>query len=95
MNGFATNSHGRRVWSLARTSLNVKVKGQGHHGQKTGFSVAIFGIAELISDKFSWKTSLVPRSDKFEGQRSRSPGTKTSFSVLLAACMRLCLVKHL
>jgi len=28
LNGFATNSQGRRVWSLARTSLNVKVKGQ-------------------------------------------------------------------
>jgi len=32
-NGFAPNSQGRRVWSLARTSLNVKVKGQGHQGQ--------------------------------------------------------------
>jgi len=28
LNGFAPNSHGRRVWSFARTSLNVKVKGQ-------------------------------------------------------------------
>jgi len=28
--GFAPNSHGKRVWSLARTSLKVKVKGQGH-----------------------------------------------------------------
>ena len=27
----------KRVWSLARTSLNVKVKGQGHQGQKTAF----------------------------------------------------------
>jgi len=25
LNGFAPNSHGRRVWSLARTSLKVKV----------------------------------------------------------------------
>ena len=32
LNGFRPNSHGRRVWSLARTSL--KVKGQGHQGQK-------------------------------------------------------------
>jgi len=29
LKGFAPNSHGRRVWSLAWTSLNVKVKGQG------------------------------------------------------------------
>jgi len=28
LNGFAQNSYGRRVWSLARTSLKVKVKGQ-------------------------------------------------------------------
>ena len=28
LNGFASNSHGRRVWSLARTTLKVKVKGQ-------------------------------------------------------------------
>ena len=35
LNGFAPNSQRRRVWSLARTSLNVKVKGQGHQGQQT------------------------------------------------------------
>jgi len=27
--GFMPNLHGRRVWSLARTSLKVVVKGQG------------------------------------------------------------------
>ena len=27
LNGFAPNSHGRRVWSLARTSVKVTVKG--------------------------------------------------------------------
>jgi len=34
LNGFAPNLQGQRVWSLARTSLNVKVKGQGQQGQK-------------------------------------------------------------
>jgi len=34
LNGFAPNSHGRRVWSHAWTSLKVKVKGQGHQEQK-------------------------------------------------------------
>jgi len=29
LNGFAPNSHGTRVWSLARTSLNLKVKVKG------------------------------------------------------------------
>jgi len=33
LNGFAPNSHGRRVWSVARTSLKVTVKGQGQQGQ--------------------------------------------------------------
>jgi len=35
-----TDLHGRRVWSLARTSLKVKVKGQRwrHQGQKRHFS---------------------------------------------------------
>ena len=34
LNDFAPNSHGRRVWSLDRTSLKVKDKVQGHQGQK-------------------------------------------------------------
>ena len=33
LSGFAPDSQGRHVWSLARTSLNLKVKGKGHHGQ--------------------------------------------------------------
>jgi len=34
LNGFAPNSQGRRVWTIAPTSLNdVKVKGQSHQGQ--------------------------------------------------------------
>ena len=37
LNGFAPNSQGRRVWSLARTRLNVKVKDQGHQGQNDIF----------------------------------------------------------
>ena len=90
LNGFAPNSQGRRVWSLARTSLNVKVKSQGHHGQKIGFLADISGIAELICAKFTRKTCLLPHSDEFEGQgqRSRSPGTKNAFSALSAACMQ-------
>ena len=37
LNWFATDSQGRHVWSLARSSLKVSVKGQGYHGQKMGF----------------------------------------------------------
>jgi len=36
LNGSAPNSQGRLVWSIAWTSLNVKVKGQGHQRQKNG-----------------------------------------------------------
>jgi len=51
------------------------------------------GTAERICAKFTRKTCLVPRSDEFEGlkikgQRSRSPGTRTTFSALSAACVR-------
>jgi len=49
----------------------------------------ISGIAERICTKSTWKTCMVPRSDEFEGQgqRSRSPGTKTAFLALSAACV--------
>jgi len=35
LEGFVPNSHRRHVWSFTQTNLNVKVKGQGHQGQKT------------------------------------------------------------
>jgi len=44
LNGFAPNSQVRRVWSLARMSLNVKVKGQGKQRQKTAFFGHIGGL---------------------------------------------------
>jgi len=71
---------------LAQTNLTDKVKGQGHQGQKMGFSVAISGTAERICDKFTGKTCLVPRWDKFEdqGQSSGLPGTKNAS----AACVQ-------
>ena len=50
----------------------------------------VSGTAQRICAKFTGKTCLVPRSEGFEGQcqRSRSPGTKTAFSALSAACVR-------
>jgi len=40
--------------------------------------------------KFTRKTCLVPYSEEFQGQgqRSRSPGTKTAFLALSATCTR-------
>jgi len=88
------NSQGRCVWSLAR-SLNVKMKGPDHEGQKTGFSADTLGTAEWICAKFTQKTCLVPRSDEFNSQRSRSQGTKTAFLAFQQPVCGLYLVKHL
>ena len=49
LNGFATYSHARRVWSLAWMSLKVKVKGQRHQGQKQVFSRAAYRLKILIA----------------------------------------------
>jgi len=48
------------------------------------------GTAKWICAKFTRKMCLISHLDEFEGQgqRSRSPGTKTAFSALLAACMQ-------
>ena len=48
----------------------------------------ILGIPEWIYAKLTWETCLVPRSDEFEGQGQRSPGTKKwHFSALSVACV--------
>jgi len=57
LNGFAPNSHGRRVWSpLGRVQgQRSKVKGQCHQGQKNG----IFGPLGGLRVRFMFgKTSL-------------------------------------
>ena len=73
LNGFAPYLQVRRVWSLAQTSLNAKVK-------KSKVKVTrdknrcyrrispISGTDERIWDKFTRKTCLIPRSNEFEGQ---------------------------
>jgi len=45
LNGFAPRSHGRRVWSLARMSLKVKVKGQ--RDKNTVFFGSFGGVREV------------------------------------------------
>ena len=76
LNGFAPNSHWRRVRSLARTSLNVKVKGQGHQGQNTAFfgpSAAcvhfMFGKTSLASSYFNLLQKLLLFSFSICGQQ--------------------------
>ena len=43
LNRLAPNVHEGRVWSLARTSLNVIVKGQGHHSPGTKENEKLLG----------------------------------------------------
>jgi len=62
LNGFAPNSLGRRVLSRVGTSLKVKVKGQGHRGQKTNFSA--LSAAGCVRFMFG-KTSLASSYDSF------------------------------
>jgi len=52
------NSHGRRVWSLARMSLKVKVKGQGRQKQKTAFFGPFGGLLRFMFGKTSSASSV-------------------------------------
>ena len=52
------------------------------------------GTAERICTKFTWKTCLIPQSDEFEGQRSRSPGQKMAFFGLSDGLHAVWFVKH-
>ena len=48
LNGFASHSRGRRVWSFSRTSLKVKIKGQGSRSPgQTAFSALSAAACDL------------------------------------------------
>jgi len=53
LNGLAPNSHGKCVWSHARTNLKVKVKGQGHRGQKRYLSALSAACVRSMFGKIS------------------------------------------
>jgi len=57
LNGYAPNSRGRHVGSLAWTSLKVKVKGQDHQGQKTAFfwpsAACVWFVWFMLASSFS------------------------------------------
>ena len=48
---------GKRIWSLARTNLKVKVKGQGHRGQKRHFSALSAACVRFMFGKTSLASS--------------------------------------
>ena len=60
LNRFAPNSHGRRIWSLAQTSLKVRVKGQRtmSPGTKTAFSALLAVCVRFMFAKTSLASSL-------------------------------------
>jgi len=57
LNRFAPNSQRRRVWSLDRASLKVRVKVQGHHGQKRHFSTLSVACVRFVFGKTSLASS--------------------------------------
>jgi len=86
LNGFAPNSHGRRVWSLARTSLNVKVKLQCNQGQKNALYTPVTP-GQRRNGPFCCMTYT-----KSSSSRGTIPSLPGGF--WWPAC-GLCLVKHL
>jgi len=77
------------------------VKGSAFGAVSLWFFVCVWnvsGTAERVCAKFTCKTCLVPRSDKFEGhgRTSRLPGMKKQhFWHFRWPVCSLCLVKHL
>jgi len=61
LNGFAPNSQGRRVCSLAGMSLRVKVKGQRSRSPrtKTVFSALSVACVQFMFGKISLASSLL------------------------------------
>jgi len=57
LNGYAPNSHGIRIWSLVRTSLKVKAKGQRSRSPGTKMAFRPFGRAACVRFMFG-KTSI-------------------------------------
>jgi len=84
LNRFAPNSKGRRAWSRAWTSLNVKVKGQGNHWQKRGFRQ----ISRELPNGFS------PNSHRRRVLSLARMSLKVKGQFWQLACV-LCLEKHL
>jgi len=87
LNVSARNSHGRRVWCLARTSLKVKVKGQGHQGQKRHFSTLSVACVWFMFGKTALASTVVIYSgftkgpgcwDKFRTPYGCVPGQSTA-----------------
>ena len=75
LNGFAPNSYGRRVWSFARTSRNVKVKSQRSRspGTKTHCTLTTpsqYGRNGTASLQITSRKQQARRFDRWRGVSS-------------------------
>jgi len=50
--------HTEDVWSLAQTSLKVKIEGQGHQGQKQHFSALLAACVRFMLGETSLGSSF-------------------------------------
>jgi len=62
VNGFVPNSHGRRVWSFARRSLNIKIKCQRSmsRGTKRHFSASSAACVRFMFGKNIFSLYFTP-----------------------------------
>jgi len=87
LKGFEPNSQGRRVWSLARTNLNIKVKRQGQQGHKMNSALP---SPPAPTERTVLAANDVTQQRRAPFRRCRGGGDFAAF--LQRSC--LCLVKH-
>ena len=81
LNGFAPNLHGRRIWSLGQTNLNVNVKCQGHQGQICSpLKCIVMHLLQMTSCSSRWDHSVAVGGDG-SAQRGQSV-------IYVASCVR-------
>ena len=98
LNGFAPNSQGRRAWSLARKTLDVKVKGQRSRSPQTKTRCALpsprqrrNGTRSLQITSFSSRQDHSVAAGGISGACVRFMFGKTSFCSSLFVCLYVCL----
>jgi len=78
LNGFMPNSQRSRAWSLARTSLNVNVKGQGHQEQK------MFCACTPVTPATVTEWNMLAANNVMQQQRDHSVAVGSDFGSLCA-----------
>ena len=85
LNGFAPNSHGRRVWSLAQTNLKVKDKDQ--RSKTPGTKKLYFSALSAACVRFVFgKTSLTSIVNRLIATYSKSYEAKRRNCATTSVC---------